>query len=66
MFGERSHGAAGVYESLAAYFKVDVQYTSELKRLLSWASKKGRFIKLFNRHERYSRVETGVYITLYG
>lgn len=52
VFGERSHGAAGVYESLAAYFKVDVQHTTELKRLLSWAAKMSRFIKLFKRQER--------------
>lgn len=51
IFGERTHGAPGIYESLGNYFGVDSQRTTELRRLLRWASKKTKFRRIFERFE---------------
>ena len=47
VFGERKHGADGIYESLADYFLIDKENRELLRDLLIWSTKTKKFKDVF-------------------
>jgi hypothetical protein len=52
LFGDRSHGYEGIFESLGDYFKLSSKQEYLLTTLFCWAAKKRRFINLFPKDSR--------------
>ncbi|PKL20866.1 MAG: hypothetical protein CVV48_10650 [Spirochaetae bacterium HGW-Spirochaetae-4] len=48
VFGERTHGSKGIYESIAEYFQVEIENIELLKKLLIWSTRTTRFKTLFS------------------
>lgn len=47
IYGDRSHGVNGIYQSIGEYFNVDQNNKEFIANLMLWASKKERFKKVF-------------------
>ena len=52
LFGERKHGAEGIFQSLSDYFDIDLNKNYDfIFNLFLWTSKKQKFLKIFRNHE---------------
>lgn len=52
IYGDRSHGSVGIYESIAEYFNINPLEKGVIKNLLKWASKKQKFTYIFKTNKQ--------------
>lgn len=54
IFGDRTHGLPGIYESLGEYFNINPKNREYIQKLLQWAAKMIPFFKIFSCKDRIS------------
>lgn len=53
IYGDRSHGSKGIYESISEYFSNGELDKNEIKDLLKWAAKKQKFSQIYRYKNKF-------------
>ncbi|MBN2789643.1 MAG: hypothetical protein JXR69_05600 [Candidatus Delongbacteria bacterium] len=56
IYGDRAHGAKGIYQSIGDFFNVKDDDREFLQRLIAWAIKKNKFRITFPENDRYKYI----------